>query len=722
EDLSKKIRIYLHRYGGMKTACGTRQLRLAYSLNEDNGLVSLPLTSEELPCFRPWQAHLHNNVTVDKPWHGDVPSGAWRKTLRFLRAVDNDTKPQKQIRFGLNILPTTHPNSAGQTAAVVGRASLTHTRSRDGGQCPTDTAVTSHPGNGADSSGYTENATGTWMAALKSKKESKRIQAAWHLMTSQEAMPFSILEAGLSDENPDVRWYLTEALQKHLGPEARNLVTKMLSDPDQFVRISASDALMLANAEPSHLLPDLLSQWRDSTDPLNDLMYVVEKQIMRAIEETETADGPQIRASALAAAGQKVLQVVESISSTYPKMPVKRWITQIRGVCSAYRIEPASLFLSTIRLCIQKLVRDTDETEIELQPYASVLREIYRGEALPFLTIHAIANALSIHDLEIPTTRRVAKVRARLQPVIETILASSSMQEKMRMLSRLVLHGSPRLGDVGTKLLMKMGRSESTRAIIQNIGSNAWLGYVDRLRQTESHLEQAIAAQIEAGNQVVSQFSQTLTTEAMINSLRAVASLIARLGDQRWQIQRSTEKALPWIDKPTPDIIPVLLEMLKDEDEQVRRRAVNALGNVGSPAAIPALIDTLGDASKSVRSHAIFALSQIGRPTVDQLIQALHANDRRIPSHAALVLGKIGDPAAVPALIEVLDNPSMTFNVTRALADIGAPAAIPALIEQSRTEDRDRRHMAAEVLRRIRAHWSRISLEPSQKDRDTREV
>lgn len=109
KDITSKIQNYFKEHCGMKRAHGASVLRLAYSLNEDNGLVSLPIASDELSSFRPFQANIYN-VTVDKPWHGDIPAGASRKALKFLREVYNyDAKAQKEksrkISYGLEIVP-----------------------------------------------------------------------------------------------------------------------------------------------------------------------------------------------------------------------------------------------------------------------------------------------------------------------------------------------------------------------------------------------------------------------------------------------------------------------------------------------------------------------------------------------------------------------------------------------------------------------------------------
>jgi len=100
--LVQGIRRYGRRHCGLKGADSPAFLRLAYSLNEDNGLVSVPIDPARLSSFRPWQAHMHT-VKVDLPWHGQVPKGASRKTLRFMREVFDRKGGEKAFSFGLEM-------------------------------------------------------------------------------------------------------------------------------------------------------------------------------------------------------------------------------------------------------------------------------------------------------------------------------------------------------------------------------------------------------------------------------------------------------------------------------------------------------------------------------------------------------------------------------------------------------------------------------------------
>jgi HEAT repeat protein len=244
KEIQRRMRGYFQRRCGMQKAHRGKVLRLAYSLNEDNGLVSLPILSEELSSFRPWEANICN-VTVDKPWHGDIPPGASENMLEFLQEIYNDDvetsgKTSIWISYGLEITPRDRSSYSDE---------------------------------------FDESSVERWSAQLESKDQVERIEAAWNLMTMPEAVSVSALEKGLADGNPDVRWYMTEALQKRLDDHGVSLAGKMLLDNDPFVRISAIDAFALAGENASHALLDSIASNVSglSREQLYDLVYAISK-------------------------------------------------------------------------------------------------------------------------------------------------------------------------------------------------------------------------------------------------------------------------------------------------------------------------------------------------------------------------------------------------------------------------------------------------------------
>ena len=94
-----------------------------------------------------------------------------------------------------------------------------------------------------------------------------------------------------------------------------------------------------------------------------------------------------------------------------------------------------------------------------------------------------------------------------------------------------------------------------------------------------------------------------------------------------------------------------LERLLRDHDRGVRRRAALAAGRIGDPALVPALVDLLNDQEVEVRRVATFALGLVGdHAAADRLLAALGDSDAEVRGRAAEALGRIGDPRAAAAI------------------------------------------------------------------------
>ena len=89
------------------------------------------------------------------------------------------------------------------------------------------------------------------------------------------------------------------------------------------------------------------------------------------------------------------------------------------------------------------------------------------------------------------------------------------------------------------------------------------------------------------------------------------------------------------------------LQALHDPDAKARRKAIEALSNVGAenPAIIPALIEALDDREAGVRGAAVLALLKIG-PEAGEAVPALRKaqkdKDVKVRTYATKALVRIG--------------------------------------------------------------------------------
>ena len=147
-----------------------------------------------------------------------------------------------------------------------------------------------------------------------------------------------------------------------------------------------------------------------------------------------------------------------------------------------------------------------------------------------------------------------------------------------------------------------------------------------------------------------------------------------------------------------------LIHSLKDDSENVRKEAMNALERIGDPRATEPLIDLLLDPDITIQEEAITALGRIrDKRAVQPLIQTLNNQHIGIRWKAAEALGRIGDPRATDELIQTLHDPDKTIQeeAITALGKIQDKKAIQPLIQNLNNLHMGIRCRAAEALGKI---------------------
>ncbi len=134
--------------------------------------------------------------------------------------------------------------------------------------------------------------------------------------------------------------------------------------------------------------------------------------------------------------------------------------------------------------------------------------------------------------------------------------------------------------------------------------------------------------------------------------------------------------------------VTVLIYLLKSPYQLDREKASDYLGEIGNPEAVPALIEALGD--PTISWLAAESLGKIGDPrAVGPLIAVLGSDEKWLRKNAAEALGKLRASSAVEPIIGLLTDKKHDVREisARALGQIGDPRALPAL--QSLTNDPD---------------------------------
>ncbi len=150
-----------------------------------------------------------------------------------------------------------------------------------------------------------------------------------------------------------------------------------------------------------------------------------------------------------------------------------------------------------------------------------------------------------------------------------------------------------------------------------------------------------------------------------------------------------------------------LIVALQCQDEDIRRNAAEALGNIGSDRAVNALILALQDQNSDVCRRALYALGNNGSDrAVDALIEILlQDHDWHLSYAAAFFLFHIGSDKAVDALIKTFqDQPQARYVngiVVETLGKIGSDKATDILILALQDHEAFIRESAAVALGKI---------------------
>ncbi|HMA66002.1 MAG TPA: HEAT repeat domain-containing protein, partial [Chitinispirillaceae bacterium] len=145
-----------------------------------------------------------------------------------------------------------------------------------------------------------------------------------------------------------------------------------------------------------------------------------------------------------------------------------------------------------------------------------------------------------------------------------------------------------------------------------------------------------------------------------------------------------------------------LIQMLKDDDSEVRTDAAFMLGKMKDKSAIRHLRSLLYDKRSIVRTQAADALVRIGtQEAILQLANATRDAAISVRENAAYALGESGDSSAVQPLIQLLKDKITSVRIASidALAQIRDPQAIPSLYSMLNDDDPEVRERTSLALK-----------------------
>ena len=120
----------------------------------------------------------------------------------------------------------------------------------------------------------------------------------------------------------------------------------------------------------------------------------------------------------------------------------------------------------------------------------------------------------------------------------------------------------------------------------------------------------------------------------------------------------------------------------RPEDVPVRRYLVLVLGKLADRAAAPALTAAARDPDPETRLYAVWALGMLGdRSATETVLESSLSEDAGARKMAAYVLGRLNDPRAIPRLKVLLEDSvaDVRWNAAIALASLKDRAGLPVL-------------------------------------------
>jgi HEAT repeat protein len=187
---------------------------------------------------------------------------------------------------------------------------------------------------------------------------------------------------------------------------------------------------------------------------------------------------------------------------------------------------------------------------------------------------------------------------------------------------------------VATQLALHPARREEYVAILARVGEDGADALIEQLGTVENRRDRHVFY------------------GALVKLKVGVSSLLQMLNDRQWFVVRNAAEMLGELQVREAER--PLTELLKHDDERVRRAAAGALMRLGTTRAMQAIQAGLAGSVPEMRSEAAAALvtRKDGRSTAT-LLHALDAEkDEQVQAAFLLALGKLATPEAVQRLIK----------------------------------------------------------------------
>lgn len=190
----------------------------------------------------------------------------------------------------------------------------------------------------------------------------------------------------------------------------------------------------------------------------------------------------------------------------------------------------------------------------------------------------------------------------------------------------------------------------------------------------------------------------------------AVMSLLGQLGDKNLYLGGRNRGQFRKEILAAGVTSKLLSIMENDKDLQLRLQAIRSVGQIGDPSALPFIMRAATHMEPNTRDRAMSVLSELGdRSALEMFINAI--DDRAVRDSALYGIKRIGDSTAIPHLVkklealntEVITETDYRFrlSILDTLGELRDNSALPALRLALRDRDHEVRRMARSAVGRI---------------------
>jgi len=644
KSLESKLRDFFRAIALVRQAHGTGGiLRLPYSLNENTGMVSLPINHERIDNFRPWEAIPHL-VTEISPGLFDVPEDGRNRTSQFLQAALIEKRITQLEGKIWRIQPKT------------------------------------------DLDQYRHLVDDPSSIQIGSDDPAQRAEAAWKLMVSGERVPDDIISGCARERSPDVRWFIAEALT------GDDRVSELLPEADEYAADAVSDSVSPIVIPFLRKLLSKLTDWEPSAAAMMNIRSVfersgetIEDEVIRQAEIVDEARASVLLkcASLMGAASgswETVGSVVDLLERRFPNMEavISRDVFDNVGILLEVNgweephIRAAEALLAAGKSATDALIMAMASGDHwTRKTVISILSKVGDPKAIPCIVDALGDPGRKIRNMAMSGVVKLGRGSEELKKLL--IEAAESDNPRLRANATTALRLVDDRGSEPLEIALKSLEDVDPKvrqAGIKSLGKIGGQQSIDGLKRALADADRNVAINAAFTLSHMGDEAQEILKEALqdhsAQKARCAAHALAEVGDNSginlvidafndsgWEMWCTPfTLAESGHKRAAAALVKLVQSSLHTENPPSQSiLAVKALGNCADDRAVDMLKTVMYEKrDRKFRRAAVMALLKIGtEKAIDILLEALVSEDGNLRQHARNALIKTG-PEILPRL------------------------------------------------------------------------